>query len=57
VFRILQLTRHDEMIEVKIEHGEAKRGRGMRETFILKRDERWRLRVEPRDGAACRHGF
>ena len=48
VFRILQLTKRDEVIELKIEHGEAKRGRGTRETFILRRDERWRLRVEPR---------
>lgn len=45
VFRILSLTRRDELIEVKIEHGEAKRGRGTRETFILRRDEHWRLHV------------
>jgi hypothetical protein len=45
VFRILQLTRREEVIELKIEHGEAKRGRGTRETFVLRRDERWRLRV------------
>jgi len=49
VFRIEQIIRRDEVIEVRIEHGDAKRGRGTRETFILRRDERWRLRVEPRD--------
>ena len=49
VFRIMQLTRRDESIELKVEHGDAKRGRGTRETFILRRDERWRLRVEQRD--------
>lgn len=52
VFRILQLIRREEVIEVKIERGEAKRGRGTRETFILKRDVRWRLRVEPQDAGA-----
>lgn len=46
VFRILQLTLRDELIELKIEHGEAKRGRGTRETFILRRDDHWRLRVD-----------
>ena len=46
VFRILQLTTRDEAIELKIEHGDAKRGRGTRETYILRRDERWRLRVD-----------
>ncbi len=46
VFRILQLTRRDEVIELKVEHGDAKRGRGTRETFILRRDEQWRLRVD-----------
>jgi hypothetical protein len=45
VFRILQLTQRDEVIELNVEHGEAKRGRGTRETFILRRDEHWRLRV------------
>lgn len=53
VFRILQITRRDEVIEVMIEHGEAKRGRGNRETFILRRDERWRLKVEPQDVGTC----
>lgn len=49
VFRIVQIKRRDEMIEVRVEHGDSRRGRGTRETFILRRDERWRLRVEPRD--------
>jgi hypothetical protein len=49
VFRILQLSRRDELLDLKIEHGNAKRGRGTRDTFILRRDERWRLRVEPQD--------
>jgi hypothetical protein len=49
VFRILQLIKRDEVIELKLEHGDAKRGKGTRETFIMRRDERWRLRVEPRD--------
>lgn len=49
VFRILQLNRREDVIEVKVEHGESRRGRGTRETFILRRDAQWRLRIEPRD--------
>jgi hypothetical protein len=49
VFRILQLTRRDEVIELRVEHGDSKKGRGTREIFILRRDERWRLRVEPQE--------
>jgi hypothetical protein len=46
VFRILQLNRRDEVIELKVEHGNAKRGVGTKATFILRRDAQWRLRVE-----------
>lgn len=46
VFRILQLNRRDEVIELKVEHGDPKRGAGTKATFILRRDARWRLRVD-----------
>jgi hypothetical protein len=46
VFRILQLTRRDEVIELRVEHGDTKRGAGTKATFILRRDARWRLRVD-----------
>ena len=52
VFRIVQIYRRDEVVDVRVEHGDSRRGRGTRETFILRRDERWRLRVEPRDATA-----
>lgn len=44
VFRILQLTRRDEVIELKVEHGDVKRGTGTKAAFILRRDAQWRLR-------------
>lgn len=46
VFRILKLTRREEVIELKVEHGDANRGGGTRDTFVLRRDEGWRLRVD-----------
>jgi hypothetical protein len=54
VFRILQLTRRDEVIEVKVEYGNARRGSGIRETFILRRDERWKLRVDATESPKMR---
>lgn len=46
VFRILTLELRSEAIEVLIEHGDSRRGRGSRQEFVLKRDELWRLRAE-----------
>ncbi len=45
VFRILQLGQRENRVQVLVEHGEAGRGRGLRRSFILRRDDRWRLRV------------
>jgi hypothetical protein len=54
VFRILQLGQRADVVELLIEHGDARRGRGTRQTFILRRDERWRLRVMPQDVTVSR---
>lgn len=50
VFRILNIGHRPDFVEVLVEHGEAGRGRGNRRTFVMKRDERWRLRVETESG-------
>ena len=46
VFRILQLGRRGDVVDVTVEHGASGRGRGTRRRFVLRRDERWRLVVE-----------
>ena len=46
VFRILQLGRRGEVVDVTVEHGEAGRGRGIRCSFVLRRDAEWRLKVD-----------
>jgi len=46
VFRILSMNRRSDVIELLVEHGEAGRGRGTRQMFVLKRDDQWRLRAE-----------
>ena len=45
VFRIIQLGRRGDVVDVTVEHGEAGRGRGLRRGFVLRRDDRWRLLV------------
>ncbi len=45
VFRIIQLGRRGDVVDVTVEHGEAGRGRGIRRGFVLRRDDRWRLLV------------
>jgi hypothetical protein len=49
VFRIVRLVRHADRIEVGVEHGDARRGRAMRASFILRRDAQWRLRIAAGD--------
>ena len=46
VFRILSIDSKSGEIAVTIEHGEAAKGRGTRRTFLLKRDDSWKLRAE-----------
>jgi hypothetical protein len=43
VFRILNLESKSGVITVLTEFGEAAKGRGSRRTFVLKRNEHWRL--------------
>jgi hypothetical protein len=52
VFRILQLGQRADVIELMVEHGASGRGKGTRRRFILRRDDRWRLRVELPDVTA-----
>jgi len=46
VFRILNIVHQANIVELLVEHGDAGRGQGTRQSFILKRDERWRLQVD-----------
>jgi hypothetical protein len=46
VFRILSIDSKSGEIAVTIEHGEAAKGRGTRRSFLLKRDDSWKLRAE-----------
>lgn len=46
VFRIARLVTREHAVELIVEHGAAGRGRGTRQTFILRRDSQWRLKVE-----------
>jgi hypothetical protein len=46
VFRIARLVTREQGVELIVEHGAAGRGRGTRQTFILRRDSQWRLKVE-----------
>ena len=46
VFRILNIENQSNTIKLLVEHGDAGRGRGTRRTFLLKRDDRWRLQVD-----------
>jgi hypothetical protein len=46
VFRIVTLRKSGDEIELLIEHGKAGRGQAARRLFVLKRDDRWRLRAE-----------
>jgi len=45
VFRILAIRPRSGEFSVDVEYGNAGRGKGTRRTFILKRDDLWRLRV------------
>lgn len=45
VFRILSVESRDGEIRVTTEHGEAAKGKGTRRSFLLRRDEAWKLRV------------
>jgi hypothetical protein len=46
VFRIARLVTREHVVELIVEHGATGRGRGTRQTLILKRDSQWRLKVE-----------
>jgi hypothetical protein len=46
VFRILRIDSQAGEITVTVEHGDAAKGKGIRRTFLLKRDDRWKLRAE-----------
>lgn len=46
VFRIHSIHLRQEDIEVAVEYGNAGKGQASRARFVLKRDERWRLRVD-----------
>jgi hypothetical protein len=45
VFRILRMVVRDEIVELIVEHGAAGRGRGTQQSFMLRRDNQWRLKV------------
>lgn len=45
VFRIAAVDHQPDEISVIVEHGEAGRGRASRRLFVMRRDERWQLRV------------
>ena len=45
VFRIARLVKLDQCVELIVEHGAVGRGRGTRQTFMLRRDTHWRLKV------------
>jgi hypothetical protein len=45
VFRIARLVKQGECVELIVEHGAAGRGKATRQTFVLRRDAQWRLKV------------
>lgn len=45
VLRIAAVDHQPDEISVIIEHGDASRGRASKRLFVLRRDDRWRLRV------------
>jgi hypothetical protein len=47
VFRILRLDVQAGEVRVVIEHGQAAKGKGTRQSFLLKRDDQWKLKVDP----------
>ena len=47
VFRILSLEAKAGEFRVLTEHGEAARRKGLRRTFLLKRDDHWKLKAFP----------
>jgi hypothetical protein len=47
VFRISSIEPKNGDIQVAIEHGLAAKGKATRRTFFLKRDDLWKLRIEP----------
>lgn len=47
VFRILCIAARSDGFQVIIEHGDGERGKGTKQSFILKRDVHWRLKAEP----------
>lgn len=46
VFRVLSVDPVPGGIRVIVEHGAAAKGKAMRRTFLLKRDNQWKLRAE-----------
>jgi hypothetical protein len=47
VFRIVSLEAKSGKLRVLTEHGESARGKGVRRTFLLTRDDHWKLRATP----------
>lgn len=47
VFRILSLEVLAGEVRVLIEHGLAAKGKATRRTFLLKRDDQWKLKADP----------
>lgn len=45
VFRMVAIRPQGEKTLVEVEHGSSGRGKATRRTFVLKRDDGWRLRV------------
>jgi hypothetical protein len=45
VLRIASVDHQADEITVIVEHGDAARGRALRRLFLLRRDDRWRLKV------------
>ena len=47
VFRILTLEVLSGVVHLAVEHGQAAKGKGTRQTFVLKRDDLWKLKAAP----------
>jgi hypothetical protein len=50
VFRILLMEVKEGEVRVVTEQGRAAKGQAMRQSFLLKRDDQWKLKAEPLGG-------
>lgn len=46
VFRVVSLVANSGEFRVSVEHGSAAKGKGIRQTLQLKRDEQWKLKAK-----------